>query len=133
MGDGDSAAAAACAEEDDDAAAANIDEEAAAARTDEDEALATAAREEDATAAADEDEANAAARLAILPPMLLASCDATASSPPVVDWEATMVLKVDKKDGTVLPMVELDAELGCAQVSLSLLSSPSLFCTLSGQ
>lgn len=138
VGDGELAPAAACAEEDDAAAAKTMDEEAAAAIIDEDEALAIAAREEDATAAAadadaEEDEAIAGARLAISPPTRLAAFDAPASEPPVVVLEETMVLKVDPKDCTVLPVVELDAELGCAQVSSSLSSSPSLFCTVSGQ
>lgn len=150
VGDGDSAATAACAEDIDSAAAifnedvtlamaareeaagaADAEEEAAgaAASIDEDEALAMAAREEadaaaadaeeEAGAAAEEEEAIAAARLAFFTPGGL--------------LEDMMVLKVDVEVCTVVELgAELDAELGCAHVSSSS-SSPSLFCTLSGQ
>lgn len=148
VGDGDSAATAACAEDVDSAAAifnedvtlamaargeaaaaadAEEDAAAAAASIDEDGALAMAAREEAAAAAAEEragapaeeEEAIAAARLAILTPGGL--------------LEDMMVLNVDVEVCTVVELeAELDAELGCAHVSSSS-SSPSLFCTLSGQ
>lgn len=161
VGDGESAAAAACAEEVDAAAAASIDEDearttaaedeaaaaadaeeeaAAAASINEDEAPATAAKdeaaaeadaEEEAAAAAESREAVATTRLVTSPPTRLTAFDPTALGPLIVGLGQMMVLKVEIKVYTV---IELDAELGCAHVSfLSLLLSPSLLCTASGQ
>ena len=113
--------------------AIGMDEEAAAAIADGDEAFANAAREEvAAAAAAEEEEAIAAAtiRLAISPPRRSPVLDPTAIALLAVGVEEMLVPKVDAE---VCPVVELDAELGCAHSSSGSWSSPSRFWTVSGQ
>lgn len=106
-----------------------VDDETVTAVAREKEAAAADDSDEEDAAAAKEEEAIAAARLAVSPPRIPAVLDPTALGPPVLALEDMMVLKVDAE---VCRVVELDAGLGCAQVSPSSLSSPSLFCTLTG-